>query len=154
MVTALHWVQLTRSAFERRFALHSPQCHVGATVRCGSEATPPGLKMERASKHAAKLIDDLSALTKRLGERDIQIALLRTEYSGSGGWIFVATRNQEAVRFPWAGRYGFRTFEGSPMEGNTSPSEWTKEVVREFDVVSGDDPVLFVEPYLRLRFPV
>jgi hypothetical protein len=110
--------------------------------------------MEHSSQYAARFIRELSELTDCLAARDIVVGSLRADYSAFGGWRLIAQKHQEAVRFTWDGRDGFLTVEGSPMPDDCSPADWKQELVKGFDVISGANPVRFVDEYLQKRFPV
>ncbi len=109
--------------------------------------------MEHPSQAAAKLIRELTELTDCLAERDIVVSSLQVEPSAFGGWVLVAEKRHEAIRFTWDGRDGFLTIESSPMPDNRRPKEWRQELLKGFDIVSGNSPVRFVVEYLKKRFP-
>lgn len=110
--------------------------------------------MERSSQHSAKFIRELSDLVARLASRDIVIGSLHAEYSSFGSWQLIATKHHEAVRFSWDGRDGYLTVAGSPVPDSSAPRAWREEVVKGFDRIAGEDPLLFVDQYLMKRFPV
>jgi alkylated DNA repair dioxygenase AlkB len=110
--------------------------------------------MERSSQIAARFIRELSELTDCLAARDIVVGSLRADYSAFGGWVLVAQKHHEAVRFTWDGRDGFLTVEGSPMPDGSAPRDWKQELVKGFDRPSGAYPVPFVAEYLQKRFPI
>jgi len=110
--------------------------------------------MERTSQVAARFIRELSELADCLAARDIVVGSLQADYSAFGGWVLVAQKHHEAVRFTWDGRDAFLTVEGSPMPDSSGPKDWREELVKGFDRVSGADPIQFVAEYLQKRFPV
>jgi hypothetical protein len=110
--------------------------------------------MERKSEHAARFIRHLSDVVQRLASRDIVTSSLRADYAHFGSWQLNVSKHHEEVCFSWDGRDGFLSIEGAPTPDSRAPRKWVQELVKGFDIVSGDDPVQYVETYLITRFPI
>jgi hypothetical protein len=125
--------------------------------------------MKRVSEEAADFHHRLAQLADRLAARDIVVARLHADWSGS--WEIHVERGDEAqryidglrgpnpmsavgpevLRFFWDGRDGLLTVETSPTRVLSVPNEWKFECGKSFDL-PGNEALQFVEDYLTERF--
>ena len=105
------------------------------------------------AEFSSDFVTKFAGLSKRLSEIGVATYSLELLHGFFGCWTLVVTKGDEAVRFYFDGKESYLTVQISPLKKWQAPNQWTNlEVKMPPKLLRGDEPISFVESFLREKF--